>query len=129
MSTVRGQRSDCGTVLTSLTAIVDVVTVMMQESAANQVYILYTQLIETNCRPVSISTNSRDAYSRLVSEFYYYFRASVLVVDGGVAGCPLQTVIPVHTTAAPVLAIAVRAGVSLCCAWDRGSGHSRHPLL
>ena len=37
MSSVLGQRSDCGTVLTSLTAIVDVVTVMMQEFVANQV--------------------------------------------------------------------------------------------
>ena len=37
MSIVLGQRSDCGTVFTSLTAIVDVVTVMMQESAVNQV--------------------------------------------------------------------------------------------
>ena len=37
MSTVLGQRSDCGTVLTSLTATVDVLTVMMQEPAANQV--------------------------------------------------------------------------------------------
>ena len=37
MSIVLGQRSDCGTVFTSLTATVDVVTVMMQESAANQV--------------------------------------------------------------------------------------------
>ena len=38
MSIVLGQRLDCGTVLTSLTATVDVVTVMMQESAANQVF-------------------------------------------------------------------------------------------
>ena len=37
MSIVLGQRSDCGTAFTSLTAIVDVVTVMMQESAVNQV--------------------------------------------------------------------------------------------
>ena len=40
MSTVLSQKSDCGTVLTSLTATVDVVTVMMPESAANQVYII-----------------------------------------------------------------------------------------
>ena len=37
MSIVLGQRLDCGTVFTSLTATVDVVTVMTQESAANQV--------------------------------------------------------------------------------------------
>ena len=37
MSNVLGQRSDYGTVFTLLTAIVDVVTVMMQESAVNQV--------------------------------------------------------------------------------------------
>ena len=37
MSIVLGQRSDCGTVFTLLTAIVDVVTVMMPECAANQV--------------------------------------------------------------------------------------------
>ena len=40
MSTVLGQRSDCGTVLTSLTAIVDVVIVMMQEFNANQVMVI-----------------------------------------------------------------------------------------
>ena len=38
MSTVLGQRSHCGTVLTSLTAM-DVVTVMMWECAASQVSI------------------------------------------------------------------------------------------
>ena len=42
MSTVLGQRSDYGTVFTSLTATVDVVTVMMQECAANQVLYIHT---------------------------------------------------------------------------------------